>query len=146
MRYPTRARSASARLQSVRGSWVDRAAQIGLVARGVVYVVFGVIAFKIATGDHSGDPSSRGALAEIAQKPYGSWLLGIIAFGLIAYATACALGAIRGRGGKDGGDDDTKERLSDAGRAIVNYALAGFAIKILVDGRQAAHGGTTEQK
>ena len=56
-----------------------------------MYIVFGLIAFDLATGDHSGKPSSQGALTEMAQQPYGTWLLGIVALGLFAYAVACAL-------------------------------------------------------
>ena len=132
-------------LNSVGGEWVDRAAQIGLVARGVVYIVFGLIAFDIATGDHSGKPSSQGALTEMAQQPYGTWLLGIVALGLFAYAVACALGAIRGRGGKKAGESDTKDRVMDAGRAVINASLAVYAVKILMDGRSSS-GGNTESK
>src|SRR6476659_2992580 len=133
-------------LNSVGGQWVDRAAQIGLVARGVVYVVFGIIAFDIATGDHSGKPSSQGALTEMAQQPYGTWLLGIVALGLFAYAVACALGAIRGRGGKKAGESDTKDRVMDAGRAVINASLAVYAVKILMDGRSSSGSGNTESK
>ena len=133
-------------LDSVGGQWVDRAAQIGLVARGVVYIVFGLIAFDLATGDHSGKPSSQGALTEMAQQPYGTWLLGIVALGLFLYAVACALGAIRGRGGKKAGESDTKDRVMDAGRAVVNAGLAVYAVKILMDGRSSSGSGNTESK
>ena len=133
-------------LDSVGGQWVDRAAQIGLVARGVVYVVFGLIAFDLATGDHSGKPSSQGALTEMAQQPYGTWLLGVVALGLFAYAVACALGAIRGRGGKKAGESDTKDRVMDAGRAVINASLAVYTVKILLDGRSSSGSGNTESK
>ena len=111
-----------------------------------MYIVFGLIAFDLATGDHSGKPSSQGALTEMAQQPYGTWLLGVVALGLFLYAVACALGAIRGRGGKKAGESDTKDRVMDAGRAVVNAGLAVYAVKILLDGRSSSGSGNTESK
>ncbi|WP_028782451.1 DUF1206 domain-containing protein [Thalassobacillus devorans] len=58
----------------------------GLTARGIV---LGIIGFFIVRTAMTHNPSKAkgldGALAEVAQKPFGQWLLGVVALGLILY-------------------------------------------------------------
>lgn len=125
----------------------DRLAKVGLVARGVVYLVFGVIAFNLARGDsNAGSPSTEGALGELSGKSYGGILLVLLAVGLACYATACAAGAIRGRGGKRPGESDTSDRVIDAGRAVVNGGLAVVAFRVFQEGRKQADGGSEDEQ
>lgn len=63
-----------------------RTGQMGLAARGVVFLITGW--FLIQAGLHF-DPSQArglgGALETLASQPYGPWLLGLVALGLVAY-------------------------------------------------------------
>jgi hypothetical protein len=134
------------RLHRAQGDWLNSAARIGLVARGAVYVIFGLICIGVARGDRSEEASSKGALAELSERSFGNALLLLLAIGLGLYALICALGAIRGYGGKQGGESDTKDRVLDAFRAVVNGALAAVAIKILSEGYQAASSGSQQEQ
>ncbi|HEY0868452.1 MAG TPA: DUF1206 domain-containing protein, partial [Fimbriimonas sp.] len=62
------------------------AGRIGLAARGIV---FSVIAWFLAKAALSQNPQQAkgfaGALKEIAEAPYGIWLFGLTAAGLIAF-------------------------------------------------------------
>ncbi len=66
---------------------LNRAAQMGLSARGVVFCV---IAFFLAKAALSQDGSQArgigGALESLSQQPYGTWVLGTIASGLVLFA------------------------------------------------------------
>ncbi|MFD2924728.1 DUF1206 domain-containing protein [Halobacillus naozhouensis] len=59
---------------------------IGMTARGIVLAMIGF--FFIQTGIMR-DPSKArgldGALAEVAQNPFGQWMLGFVALGLVLY-------------------------------------------------------------
>ena len=46
-------------------------ARVGLVARGVVYGVVGILALKLAVGSGGKATTQRGALETIAQEPFG---------------------------------------------------------------------------
>ncbi|MVP02068.1 DUF1206 domain-containing protein [Paenibacillus lutrae] len=63
-----------------------RISRFGLAARGVV---FGLVAFFLIRTAVLSDPSeTKGvdeALAELAKQPFGNWLLGAAALGLLAY-------------------------------------------------------------
>ena len=108
--------------------------------------IFGLICFGVARGDRSEEASSQGALAELSERSFGNALLVALAVGLGLYALICALGAVRGYGGKHGGESDTKDRVLDAFRAVVNAALAAVAVKIALDGSQAASGGNQQEQ
>src|SRR5690349_4894992 len=70
-----------------RSPWVDRAARLGFVARGVVYIIIGILALKIATGDPKQESADKqGALAIVARQPFGEVILVILAIGLGGYA------------------------------------------------------------
>ncbi|MBW4631629.1 MAG: DUF1206 domain-containing protein [Iphinoe sp. HA4291-MV1] len=60
--------------------------RFGLVARGIVFCITGWFLIQAAT---QSDASQVGGLGEVlqtlAQQPYGPWLLGIVALGLVAY-------------------------------------------------------------
>jgi hypothetical protein len=70
--------------------WARRLGQFGLAARGVTFGIMG--GFFIYAG-LSADPSEArglgGALVAVAQQPYGPWLLGVVALGLVAYGLFC---------------------------------------------------------
>ena len=61
--------------------WLARA---GLVARGVVYAVIGVLALKLALGDGGKATSQQGALKTIGHGSFGTFLLVLLAIGLAA--------------------------------------------------------------
>lgn len=59
---------------------------LGEIARAVVFTIVGV--FAISAGRHANPDEAKGvaeALAYISQKPYGPWMLGAVAAGLMAY-------------------------------------------------------------
>jgi hypothetical protein len=65
---------------------VRAAAKIGLLARGLVWITIGLLAFRLAMG-HSGKQADRtGALQEIGSKPFGKFMLVVIAIAFAAYA------------------------------------------------------------
>jgi hypothetical protein len=66
--------------------WMMRAGRLGFAARGVVFSIIGwllVVAAKQAEPQQA--RGLGGALATLAQQPFGPLLLGIVALGLLAY-------------------------------------------------------------
>jgi hypothetical protein len=67
--------------------WAKRLGQFGIAARGVVFGVIGLFLMQAARqSDASEARGLGGALAALAAQPYGSWILGLVALGLIAYS------------------------------------------------------------
>src|ERR1700688_1016659 len=67
-------------------SWLELIARFGYGAVGVLYLLIGLLALKLATGTESRAPDAQRVIVKIGAQPYGKWLLGIIAGGLLAFA------------------------------------------------------------
>lgn len=66
--------------------WSTQIARFGLSAKGVVSLIIGYFFIQAATtSDPSQARSTEGALQAIQQQPFGAWLMGLVALGLIAY-------------------------------------------------------------
>jgi hypothetical protein len=66
--------------------WVVRIGRFGLAARGVVLGIVGWFLIRAAVSyDRHRASGFGGALRVIARQDHGAWLLGAVAFGLMAY-------------------------------------------------------------
>lgn len=66
--------------------WAMRLGRFGIAARGIVFGIIGIFIMVAAIQlDGTQARGLGGALASLAQQPFGPWILGIVAFGLIAY-------------------------------------------------------------
>src|SRR3954453_13248908 len=72
--------------RAARGSAMEYAARAGFTARGVIYLLVGVLALQIAFGDGKRQADRGGALAEISDKPFGAVLLWALGAGLVGMA------------------------------------------------------------
>ena len=107
--------------------WLARA---GLVARGVIYAIIGILSIKLAFGTGGKTTDQQGALAEIAKQPFGKVLLVLMIVGLAGYATWRLVRAAIGHGPE--ATDDTKERISGLASGIAYGILCITAVSILI--------------
>ena len=72
--------------------------RIGFSARGISLAIVGILLLVAAVDARSDDVRGLGgALATLAQRPFGPWLLGIVASGLVAYGAFMIVKARYGR-------------------------------------------------
>jgi hypothetical protein len=116
--------------------WLARA---GLVARGVIYAIIGVLAVKLALGDGGKTTNQQGALETIARQPFGKLLLVLMAIGLAGYATWRLVRAALGHGPES--DDDTKERVDGLFSGIGYALLCVTAVSLLIGSGGGGSGG-----
>jgi hypothetical protein len=70
--------------------WAIRLGRLGYAARGVVFSLVGLFLIQAAyTYSPSKESGLGGALVALASTPYGPWLLGLVAIGLIAFGVYC---------------------------------------------------------
>lgn len=74
-------------MSSRQRKWAKRIGQFGIAARGVVFCIIGLFVIVAARQSDASEVKGLGeALAVLAQQPYGAWILGIVALGLISYS------------------------------------------------------------
>ncbi|WP_217569622.1 DUF1206 domain-containing protein [Streptomyces sp. GbtcB7] len=129
--------------RAAKGSGVEYAARAGLTARGVIYLLVGVLALRIAFGDGKKQADRNGAVAEIAQQPFGAVLLWALAVGLVGMALWRLSEACFGSAGPDG--RAAKKRLLSAGR-FVFYAFVAYSVLSFAAGSGSGGKGSSDQQ
>lgn len=114
-------------------SWFGRA---GLVGRGLLYVVVGFLAIRVAFGDPKVQADQNGALSAVASQPFGRWVVFLLGLLFVSYAiyryTEAAI---------DPEDDGTLKRLAAAFRGTLYLGFAFTAASIAFGGGSSSGGG-----
>ena len=118
--------------------WVSRFVRVGYAAKGIIYLLIGALAFRLALGNGGRLTDSSGVLKTIVGQPFGLALLTILGVGLLAYAGWAITQAIV----------DTKRKGTDAGGlmnrglSIIKGAVYGAvgveAIRIVIGARSSS--------
>lgn len=120
---------------------MELAARLGLTARGVLYLLLGVLVFALALGDKQSETDQRGALQALSSHTGGAILLLLIALGFAGYAlwrfTEAAFGAA-GDGKRAG------PRVQSLFRGLAYTFLAGTAFAVL-SGRNRSQGAQSSE-
>ncbi|HST41509.1 MAG TPA: DUF1206 domain-containing protein [Conexibacter sp.] len=115
-----------------RSRGFEALARFGLVARGVVYAIVGLLALLVALDAGGRATDQRGALAEIADRPFGIALLVAMAIGLAGYALWRLSRALLGHGREQ--QDEAADRVAALASGIAYGILCVTAIAIIAAG------------
>jgi hypothetical protein len=103
--------------------WEQPLARVGLVAKGVSYVLVGALAVGVAAGVGGTTTSRQGALHQLAGNGFGKFALVLLCLGFAAYALWRVVQAVH--------DDKWSKRAGYLGRAAIYVGLTYSAAKIL---------------
>jgi hypothetical protein len=101
-------------------------ARLGYAVKGIVYLIIGGLALKLAIGHGGAATDQRGALQTIYEQPFGKFLLIVVGIGLIGFALWSLIQAIF----------DTEGKGTNAKGIIarIGYAAVGIAYALLAFG------------
>jgi hypothetical protein len=122
--------------RAANSDWLAGGARVGLAARGLLYVLVGVLAIEVARGG-SARTDQDGALRTIADQPFGRTLLWLVAGGLAAYGLWRLGEGIWGRREETDGKKRAVKRVESLGSAALNVLLAVSAARIAVRSEQS---------
>ncbi|MFJ9037247.1 DUF1206 domain-containing protein [Streptomyces sp. NPDC102406] len=115
--------------RAANSSVVDTGARWGLAARGVLYLLIGLLALRVAFSSEDKEADSSGAIRELAQQPFGKILVWAVGIGLVGMALWRLTEALFGSAGPDG--DKPGKRVLSAGRCVfygfMAYSVLSFA-------------------
>jgi Domain of Unknown Function (DUF1206) len=121
-----RRRSMAARTRD----WKEPIGRLGLVGQGVVAAIVGFLAIRIAMGDKDQAATSEGAVAWVAQQPFGKFLLVALTVGLFALAVWRFLCVLMGDPVEG---SEPKDRAKYAVLGVIYLALAITTLVITID-------------
>jgi hypothetical protein len=121
------ARTKAAGHQAAGNRTLQIAGRLGLIGRGVLYILIGLIALQVAAGGGGGEADSTGALQKVAESPFGGvalWLLAVGFAGLAVWQLAVAL---------VNSAMETKDRFA-AGARVILYTVLCVTTVLLATG------------
>ena len=123
---------------------LENLARVGLIAYGVVHLLIAWLALQLAWGGGGQSADQSGALATLAQQPFGKPLLWVLALGLVALALWQLGEVLRHRAGLQASGEARKEAVKKVVKAvaktIVFLALAVLAFRYAAGGGQSSSG------
>jgi hypothetical protein len=144
MNTQTMARTGRGRAQrAANGSVTEGAARAGFTARGVIYLLVGVLALQIAFGEGKHQADRGGALAEISDKPFGAVLLWALGVGLAGMALWRLSQVFFGADGPEG--RKPQKRLL-AGVRFVFYAFVAYSVLAFAASPSKGGGGSSDEQ
>lgn len=124
-------------------AWIERLARFGYASKGAVYFLVGLLAVQAAFGGGGKTTDTEGALETLVQQPFGQFLLGLIAFGLISYAMWRFVEAINDPENKGKDIKGVATRLSYISNGLTYAGLAWTAVQIIMG---SSSGGGDDSK
>lgn len=116
--------------QAQRNKGLHAGARAGYLAYGIVYLLIGWLALRLAWGDRGGSADASGALHTLAHQPLGRVLLVVVTIGLLALAVWQGFEAAVGCRQYD----DTKrarKRVAAGGKAVAFAVIGVSALRIM---------------
>jgi hypothetical protein len=135
------ARSAGRGAASSR--WLQWLARGGLVARGVMYVLIGVLAVQIAFGSGGKQADTSGALRAVAGHPGGIVVLWLLAVGFAGLTIWRFTEVVYGQAGPGG--RKVVKRLGSLARALLYAFICGSVVSFIL-GTGGKTSGNTQSK
>ncbi|MFF1759601.1 DUF1206 domain-containing protein [Streptomyces sp. NPDC058266] len=139
----TAARGRGQARRATNSTAIAAGARAGFVARGIIYVLIGVLSLRISFSDGSGKQADRGgAISEIAGKPFGAALLWLLGAALAGMALWRLSGAAFGQAGPDG--RRANKRAMAAGRAVF-YGFVSYSVLSYAAGDKSSGSGASDE-
>jgi len=124
--------------------WVENFSRFGIISKGVVYCILGLLAFLAAIGSGKQNPSKEGTFQLILDQPFGKILLALVAIGLVGYVVWRFIQAIKDTEGKGNDAKGIFKRIGFAFSGLI-YAALAYLAATLAFGNQSSSGDGKKQ-
>ncbi|MEU3605361.1 DUF1206 domain-containing protein [Streptomyces sp. NPDC035033] len=129
--------------RAIRGGALRTAARAGFTARGVLYLLVGALAVRVGLTGTRAQADRGGAVAHVADTPFGAVLLWALGAGLVGMAAWRLSEAVFGAAGPDG--DKAHRRALSAARCVF-YAASAFLVLSFAAGARGSGAGSTDRQ
>jgi Domain of Unknown Function (DUF1206) len=134
-------RAARTAQQAADSKWIERTARLGLAARGLVYVLIGILAFQIAFVNRAKEADQQGAFQTLAHNGFGKAVLWLVILGFVGYGLWQASEAAFGHRTERDDRKRTASRVESAIKAVIYLILAVVAFRVVTGSSRSGQGG-----
>jgi hypothetical protein len=134
-------RAARTAQQAADSKWIERTARVGLAARGLVYVLIGILAVQIAFVDRAKEADQKGAFQTLAHNGFGKAVLWLVILGFVGYGLWQAGEAAWGHRTERDDRRRTASRVESAVKAVIYLILAVVAFRVVTGSSSGGQGG-----
>jgi hypothetical protein len=127
--------------QASDSEWIDKAARIGLVAYGVVHLLIAWLAVQLAIGEKEASADSSGAVQQLAEQPFGEFMVWALGIGMFLLAIWQGLEAIFGHRDEEG-FTKVRKRVTSAGKAVIYVVIGVTAVRAAMGSGSSGKSGT----
>ena len=121
--------------------WVLRVVRLGFFAKGLIYALIGILAFRLAIGMRGGKlVDSSGVLRTLLGQPFGLIMLAVICFGILGYAAYYVFEAVMDTRRRGGGLKGWTSRTLTIIKAVAYGTIGVEALRLILGDRTAAGG------
>jgi len=120
--------------------WVKRLVRVGYAAKGVIYLLIGVLALQLALGEGGRVTDASGVLRAIVEQPFGPGMLLLIGIGILAYAGWEIAQAIFDTRRQGSGAKGWINRSLTVIKAVVYGAIGFEAMRLVLGDTQRSQG------
>src|SRR5215208_1570407 len=136
----TRQRAARTARQAADSKWIECTARVGLAARGLVYVLIGILALEIAFVDRAERADQQEAFQTLAQNGFGKAILWLVILGFVGYGLWQASEAAWGHRTERDDRKRTASRVESAVKAVIYLVLAVVAVRVVTGSSSGGQG------
>jgi hypothetical protein len=134
---------------AAHGDWKEALGRIGLVGKGLLYTIIGILAIQLATGDAAQQATNSGAIEWVASQPFGQFLLIALTACLFALAGWRLLDAVVGDP-VEGSEASDRAKYAVKGVLYLGLAVSALTATLAAWGQSTGGGqgggGQTEQQ
>ena len=113
--------------------WVAPIVRLGYVAKGIIYLLIGVLAVRLAFGLEGGRVTdASGALRVLMNQPFGFFLISALGVGILAYAAWQIVEGLLDTRGKGGGARGWTDRALTIVKGAVYGAVGLEALRMVL--------------
>jgi hypothetical protein len=132
-------------LDQTKDESVRKIARVGMFAKGVVYVILGILTAMYAFGSGGQKADKDTTLQFVYQQPFGKVLLALLAAGLICYVVWRFIQAFRDPENKGDDKSGIGKRIGYAASGVLYGVLAFEAIRMLFSNGSSGGGGDQKE-
>ncbi|SDX75758.1 protein of unknown function [Modestobacter sp. DSM 44400] len=112
--------------QAGNSDGLEALARVGLLAYGLVHLLVAWLSLQLAWGGGGGSADQSGAMATLAEKPFGQGLLWVLAIGLVALAVWQLAEVLRYRAQLGSSGNARKKAIPKIVKAVAKAAVFAF--------------------